>query len=126
MLGNSPIPALDICTHNYFQDSAKGVTGGIVNNNNITGADPGFVNPASDWSLTSESILKDKGPTEAQFNDHDGSRNDIGYNGGHRYDVNGTTTTKPVILSADQTHFRVTKGDNVSIEFTSRGAVVTP
>jgi hypothetical protein len=126
MLGNSPVPAPDICSHNYFQDSAKGVTGGIVNNNNITGADPGFVNPVSDWSLTSESILKDKGPTEAQFNDHDGSRNDIGYKGGHRYDVNGTTTTKPVILSADQTHFRVTKGDNVSIEFTSRGAVVTP
>ena len=69
MLGNSPIPAPDICSHNYFQNSAKGVTGGIVNNNNITGADPGFVNPASDWSLTSESILKDKGPTEAQFND---------------------------------------------------------
>jgi hypothetical protein len=126
MLGNSPVPAPDICSHNYFQDSAKGVTGGIVNNNNITGADPGFVNPASDWSLTSESILKDKGPTEAQFNDHDGTRNDIGYKGGHRYDANGTTTTKPVILSADQTHFRVTKGDNVSIEFTSRGAVVTP
>ena len=38
------MPAPDICSYNYFQDNSKGVTGGIVNNNNFTGADPGFVN----------------------------------------------------------------------------------
>ena len=53
--------------------------------------------------------LKDK-PTEAEFNDHDNSRNDVGFRGGHRYDANGWNATKPVVLSADQSHFRRPRG----------------
>jgi len=126
MIGNSPVPAPDICAYNYFQDTSKGVTGGIVNNNNFTGADPGFVNNASDWTLKNDSILKDKGPTEAEFNDHDNSRNDVGFRGGHRYDANGWNATKPVVLSADQSHFRLTKGDGVPLIIKARAAVSTP
>ena len=126
MIGNSPVSAPDICSHNYFQDSAKGATGGIVSTDNITGADPGFVNPASDWSLTNESILKDKGPTEAHFNDHDGSRNDIGYSGGHRYDTNGRTATAPVVLTADQSVYRLSKGSGTPVMIKARAAVSTP
>ena len=126
MIGNSPVPAPDICAYNYFQDNSKGVTGGIVNNNNFTGADPGFVNNASDWTLKNDSILKDKGPTEAEFNDHDNSRNDVGFRGGHRYDANGWNATKPVVLSADQSHFRLTKGDGVPLIIKARAAVSTP
>ena len=126
MIGNSPVPAPDICAYNYFQDTSKGVTGGIVNNNNFTGADPGFVNNANNWTLKNDSILKDKGPTEAEFNDHDNSRNDVGFRGGHRYDENGWNATKPVVLSADQSHFRLTKGDGVPLIIKARAAVSTP
>ena len=126
MIGNSPVPAPDICAYNYFQDTSKGVTGGIVNNNNFTGADPGFVNNANDWTLKNDSILKDEGPVEAEFNDHDGSRNDVGFLGGHRYDANGWNATKPVVLSADQSHFRLTKGDGVPLIIKARAAVSTP
>jgi len=126
MIGNSPVPAPDICSYNYFQDNSKGVTGGIVNNNNFTGADPGFVNNANNWTLKNDSILKDKGPTEAEFNDHDNSRNDVGFRGGHRYDANGWNATKPVVLSADQSHFRLTKGDGVPLIIKARAAVSTP
>ena len=126
MIGNSPVPAPDICAYNYFQDTSKGVTGGIVNNNNFTGADPGFVNNANNWTLKNDSILKDKGPTEAEFNDHDNSRNDVGFRGGHRYDANGWNATKPVVLSADQSHFRLTKGDGVPLIIKARAAVSTP
>jgi hypothetical protein len=126
MIGNSPVPAPDICAYNYFQDNSKGVTGGIVNNNNFTGADPGFVNNANNWTLKNDSILKDKGPTEAEFNDHDNSRNDVGFRGGHRYDANGWNATKPVVLSADQSHFRLTKGDGVPLIIKARAAVSTP
>ena len=126
MIGNSPVPAPDICAYNYFQDNSKGATGGIVNNNNFTGADPGFVNNANNWTLKNDSILKDKGPTEAEFNDHDNSRNDVGFRGGHRYDANGWNATKPVVLSADQSHFRLTKGDGVPLIIKARAAVSTP
>jgi|GEM_PF-5986146 len=126
MIGNSPVPAPDICAYNYFQDNSKGVTGGIVNNNNFTGADPGFVNNANNWTLKNDSILKDKGPTEAEFNDHDNSRNDVGFRGGHRYDANGWNATKPVVLSADQSHFRLTKGDGIPLIIKARAAVSTP
>ena len=126
MIGNSPVPAPDMCAYNYFQDNSKGVTGGIVNNNNFTGADPGFVNNANNWTLKNDSILKDKGPTEAEFNDHDNSRNDVGFRGGHRYDANGWNATKPVVLSADQSHFRLTKGDRVPLIIKARAAVSTP
>ena len=126
MIGNSPVPAPDMCAYNYFQDNSKGVTGGIVNNNNFTGADPGFVNNANNWTLKNDSILKDKGPTEAEFNDHDNSRNDVGFRGGHRYDANGWNATKPVVLSADQSHFRLTKGDGVPLIIKARAAVSTP
>ena len=97
-----------------------------IYNNNFTGADRGFVNNASDWTLKNDSILKDKGPTEAEFNDHDNSRNDVGFRGGHRYDANGWNATKPVVLSADQSHFRLTKGDGVPLIIKARAAVSTP
>lgn len=125
MIGNSLVPAPDVCAYNYFQDNEKGVTGGILNNNNFTGVDPGFENNSSDWALKIDSILKDKGPTDSQFNDLDGTRNDVGYRGGHRYDLNGWNTTKPVVLSADQSHFRLTKGGGVPIIIKARAAVST-
>ena len=126
MIGNSPVPAPDICAYNYFQDNAKGVTGGIVNNNNFTGADPGFVNNASDWTLNVDSILVDKGPVEPEHRDHNGSRNDVGLHGGHLHDPAGATSVVPVVLSADQSTFKITEGDATPLLIKARAAVTTP
>ena len=50
----------------------------------------------------------------------------MGFRGGHRYDANGWNATKPVVLSADQSHFRLTKGDGVPLIIKARAAVSTP
>jgi hypothetical protein len=135
----------DLCSHNYFQflrrtavtreDENGGevtvymdvidVDGGIAENDNLTGADLGFVDDGNDWRLTADSILKNKGPTGVEHKDHDGSRNDVGLHGGHLHDPNGTTSDKPVVLSADQSALRITKG-GAPILIKARAAVSTP
>ena len=125
---NAPAPG--ISQDNYFQKANGGwgyVTGGINNDFNIVGGDPGFVDAtAGNYALNSNSILKDKGPADPQFNDHDGSRNDIGQYGGHAYDVNGTTSVNPVVLSGTQNIFRMRVGENTPIQIKARAAVATP
>jgi hypothetical protein len=101
------------------------VDGGIAENDNFTGADLGFVDDGNDWRLTANSILKNKGPTGVEYKDHDGSRNDVGLHGGHLHDPNGTTSDKPVVLSADQSALRITKGGD-PILIKARAAVSTP
>ena len=66
------------------------------------------------------------GPPEAGLNDHDGTRNNIGAYGGHRYDVNGATTTKSVTLSTELSKIYLQRGTDNTITIKSRGAVVTP
>ena len=120
-------PAPGISQDNYFQKSSRTATGGINNDFNIVGGDPGFVDAtAGNYALNSNSILKDKGPADPQFNDHDGSRNDIGQYGGHMYDVNGTTSVNPVVLSGTQNIFRMRVGENTPIQIKARAAVATP
>ena len=114
--------------NNYFQSSnaAHQVAGGIAHFDNITGADPGFVNVAgSDFSLTSDSILKDAGSAEFRFNDHDGTRNDVGMFGGHAYDINGTNADIPVVLSTTQSVYKINTGDTAPLIIQARGAVST-
>ena len=102
-------------------------TGGINNDLNIVGGDPGFVDAGNgNFALRADSRLKDKGPIEPQFNDHDGSRNDIGHFGGHAYDVNGTTSVNPVVLSGTQNIFRMRLGEDNPIIIKARAAVATP
>jgi hypothetical protein len=120
-------PAPGISQNNYFQSSGRTATGGINNDLNIVGGDPGFVDAtAGNYTLKSDSILKDKGPADPQFNDHDGSRNDIGQYGGHAYDVNGTTSVNPVVLSGTQNIFRMRVGETTPIQIKARAAVATP
>jgi hypothetical protein len=76
--------------------------------------------------LTIGSALKDSGPTPPEFNDHDGSRNDMGHYGGHAHDPNGATTVNPVILSGEQSTFQVDVGDTTPIVIQARAAVTTP
>jgi hypothetical protein len=70
--------------------------------------------------------LKDKGPPEVHFKDHDGTRNDIGPLGGHAYDPNGKTSVKPVVLSGDHWPKVILKGTSEKINLKARAAVATP
>jgi len=125
-VGNSPVPAPDLASHNYFHDASKGVTGGLVNSDNFSGGDPGFVNNSNDWTLKVDSILVDKGPVEPEHRDHNGSRNDVGLHGGHLHDPAGATSVIPVVLSADQSTFKITEGDATPLVIKARAAVTTP
>ena len=85
-------------------------------------ADPKFTNLANgDFTLGSDSPCIDAGPPDAQYKDHNGSRNDIGMFGGHSYIPNGRTTTKPIVLSLEMP-IAVPSGGTVTIE--STGATV--
>jgi hypothetical protein len=125
-VGNSPVPAPDLASHNYFHLSNYGVTGGLVNSDNFSGGDPGFVNNSNDWTLKVDSILVDKGPVEPEHRDHNGSRNDVGFQGGHLHDPAGATSVVPVVLSADQSTFKISEGDATPLVIKARAAVTTP
>jgi len=85
-------------------------------------ADPKFTDLANgDFTLASDSPCIDAGPPDAQYKDHNGSRNDIGMFGGHSYLLNGRTTTKPIVLSLEMP-IAVPSGGTVTIE--STGATV--
>jgi hypothetical protein len=61
-----------------------------------------FVDMAGgDFTPHPSSALINGGPTDLQFTDRDGSRNDIGMFGGHDYIPNGRNSTKPVVISLE-------------------------
>ena len=96
------------------------VNGGTQTNN--INATPTYVN--GDWmqGLTASSAGKNVGPSDAIYNDLDGTRNDIGATGGHAYDPTGRTTTKPVVLSGEVSPLYVKRGQAVTIK--ARAAVI--
>jgi hypothetical protein len=112
--------------HNYFHSTNADhtVTGGIANFDNVMGGDPKF--DTSDWSLNAGSVLLNAGPAEPEYNDHDGSRNDVGLLGGHAYDPAGKTSVNPVVLSGDQSIFRLNLGESTPLVIKARAAVATP
>jgi len=95
-----------IFMHNWYNNA---LSGGIVGLLNVTSGDG-----------------VDLGPPEPRFNDHDGSRNDIGKNGGHAYDSNGTTASRPVILSAQLAPMTIQKGVIGTVKIKTRAVVSTP
>ena len=113
--------------NNFFkildgQHAHKGqaFTGGVVGVDNIAEAIDPKLN--SDFTLFSTSPCIDKGPPDPQYNDRDGSRNDIGMFGGHNFIPNGRTTEKPIVLGLDVAPITVPTGGTVTIE--STGATV--
>ena len=74
------------------------------------------------FTLASDSPCIDAGPPDPQYNDRDGSRNDIGMFGGHNFIPNGRTTDKPIVLGLDIAPIAVPTGGTVTIE--STGATV--
>ena len=53
------------------------------------------------YSLSANSPLINAGSPLPQYNDRDGSRNDIGMFGGHNFIPDGRTTNKPIVLGLD-------------------------
>ena len=76
----------------------------------------------ADQTLRADSPCINKGPTDPQYNDRDGSRNDIGMFGGHNFIPDGRTTNKPIVLGLDVAPIAVPVGGTVTIE--STGATV--
>ncbi|MFP6886655.1 MAG: hypothetical protein VB997_03805, partial [Opitutales bacterium] len=99
------------------------VAGGVENHAFITetGHDwPHFlVDPAG---FMNNKAGKDKGQPDAIYLDHDGSRNDIGPNGGRNYLPNGRATNKPVPISFTAAPLAVPAGGIITIQ--STGATV--
>ena len=102
-----------IISHNNFEFA---VNGGVQSSN--INVDPSF---GSNDVLGASSPSRNTGPTDAIFNDIDGSRNDQGAYGGHSYDPEGRTTLKPVVLSGDVSPLYVKRGGAVTVR--ARAAV---
>ena len=94
--------------------SAGVPAGGVVNLNGI------HSHPTVDGNGVPEagSPAINAGPPDAQYNDHDGTRNDIGMYGGHSYLVNGKTTNKPIVLGLQAAPIAVPVGGIITIQST--------
>jgi hypothetical protein len=104
--------------NNCFYSHGSSIGGGVIMKDSIS-ADP-KVN--SDGTLRPESPCIDAGPPDPQYNDRDGSRNDMGIFGGHNFIPDGRTTNKPIVLGMDIAPIAVPTGGTVTIE--STGATV--
>ena len=123
------------CNHNWWWSNGQinsFAAGGVTATDTGTG-DPKFVaynndalSSSNDYTLQGDSPLKNAGSPLLQFKDHDGTRQDIGLYGGHHYDANGTTASRPVILSAELAPMHVQKGVTDTVIIRSRAAVSTP
>jgi hypothetical protein len=94
------------------------VKGGVLHSDSLFG-DPKL---NSNNTLKPDSPCIDAGPPDPQYNDRDGSRNDIGMFGGHNFIPDGRTTNKPIVLGLDIAPIAVPTGGTVTIE--STGATV--
>lgn len=121
-----------IFSHNFResrnnQSGASWTTGGVVNGEGNVYGDSTLPISGRDinWS-TIPNTLKDKGSSEPEFKDHDGTRQDIGIKGGHHFDANGTTSSIPVVLSGNLSPIRIQKGVTGTVNLNSRAVVSTP
>jgi len=124
-IGNAAIyaPAGVVAQNNLYHNShhlgpSANVSGGVISLNSIF-ADPKL---NTDNTLKPDSPAIDAGPPDPQYNDRDGSRNDIGMFGGHNFIPDGRTTNKPIVLGLDIAPIAVPTGGTVTIE--STGATV--
>jgi hypothetical protein len=123
-IGNAPIfaPLGVLVQNNLFHKisvySNTTIRGGALHTGSI------IENPKlnTDFSLASDSPAINAGPPDPQYNDRDGSRNDIGMFGGHNFIPDGRTTNKPIVLGLDVAPIAVPTEGTVTIE--STGATV--
>ncbi len=92
---------------------------GTVTANDNPDADPLFVNSAAgNFTLQVTSPCIDVGPPDPQYNDRDGTRNDIGMYGGHSFIPDGRTTNKPIVLGLEVAPIAVPVGGIITIRST--------
>jgi len=101
--------------------------GGVESINNILEPSENAMSPFADkangnFLPSANSPLINAGSPLPQYNDRDGSRNDIGMFGGHNFIPDGRTTDKPIVLGLDVAPIAVPVGGSVTIE--STGATV--
>ena len=112
--------------HNYQDPNNYGFGGGVESVDNIFEPivnNTPFVDMANgNFSPSANSPLINAGSPLPQYNDRDGSRNDIGMFGGHNFIPDGRTTNKPIVLGLDIAPIAVPTGGTVTIE--STGATV--
>jgi len=130
---NAPFDGVT-CTDNWYWNKGQinsFSVGGVAPQNTGAG-DPKFVaynddatSGNNDYTLLGSSPLINIGSLDTEFKDHDGTRQDIGLYGGHHFDANGTTSQKPVVLSADLAPIRIQKGVTSIVKIKSRAAVST-
>ena len=104
--------------HKISHHSTTNIRGGVIRTGSIIG-DPKL---NTDNTLKVDSPCINAGPPDPQYNDRDGSRNDIGMFGGHNFIPDGRTTNKPIVLGLDIAPIAVPTGGTVTIE--STGATV--
>lgn len=96
----------------------NGIIGGVVAVECLN-ADPKKAD--DNWNLQVSSPAIDAGPPEAEYNDLDNTRNDMGVWGGHIYDPDGLTTTNPVVIWSKAQPLYVKRGQTIQLK--ARGAV---
>ena len=93
---------LESYSHNGYFDNEQNLHGAGHHDTDIL-ADPGFVDPDSlNFHLRANSPMRDAGDPDASLNDPDGSRSDLGADGGP-YGVQDTEAPLPVIATTPST-----------------------
>lgn len=91
----------------------------VILKNNLLWRSSSDVNAApidADGHPDANFVGNNAGPTDARYNDHDGTRNDFGMYGGHSYLVNGRTTNKPIPLGVRARPIAVPAGGIITIQ----------
>jgi len=96
--------------------TAQGFEGGVIGQDIILDVTDPLLN--NDLTLKPDSPCIDAGPPDPQYNDRDGSRNDIGMFGGHNFIPDGRTTNKPIVLGLDIAPIAVPTGGTATIKST--------
>ncbi len=101
---------------NYGHVHPALIDGGVVSYDSVTlpyNTDAPF---DADGHPDANFVGSNAGPTDARYNDHDGTRNDIGMYGGHSYLINGRTTDKPIPLGVRADPIVVPAGGIITIQ----------
>jgi len=121
--GNSLIyaPLGTVVRHNvlYKNNVHVNLYEGSVTPNEVINTEPLFVNlAAGNFTLQVTSPCINAGPPDPQYNDRDGTRNDIGMYGGHNFIPDGKTTNKPIVIDLEATPIAVPAGGVITIRST--------
>jgi hypothetical protein len=99
------------------------VGGGVSKHDNLNNVGASFVGGSPyDYHLAPGSRGINEGPHLPQYNDRDGTRNNIGMFGGHNFIPDGRTTNKPIPIIFSAAPLSVPVGGVITIE--STGATV--